>query len=368
MKAFYSAVATLFFLPMMAQKDYRLLIGTYTNACKSDGIYVYDFNLASADAKLLSKSDFTENPSFLTVSSDSKKIWAVKEGGDSNSAAAFSFDPKKGKLKLLNEKKTNGADPCFIMEDQGNVIAANYSGGSISVFKADRDGKLSDAIQVIQHEGKSVTKRQEGPHVHQTQLSPDKKFLIANDLGTDRIYVYRYYPTAERQVLELQDTVPVKTGSGPRHLAFSPNGNFAYLLQELDGTLTAYKYSDGKFSRIQETTVVQPGFKGDISAAAIKISADGRFLYATNRGDANTISTYNIGGNGRLSLIETIPTGGKGPRDFTFSPDGKYLLISHQYTNDVIIFNRDNATGKLTDSGKKIELCSPVNLVFAPVN
>ncbi|RYG40721.1 MAG: lactonase family protein [Chitinophagaceae bacterium] len=236
----------------------------------------------------------------------------------------------------------------------------------LSVFKKSLDGKLEKPVQVVTHEGRSIRKQQKSPHVHQTQLSPDKKFLVANDLGTDRIYVYRYYPDAEKQIIEFQDTIPVKTGSGPRHLAFSPDGTTAYLLQELDGTLTAYKYNNGKFSRLQETSVVVPGFKGEISAADIHVSQDGNFVYATNRGDNNTISVFGVGTNGRLSLLETVATGGKGPRNFTISPDGKFVLIAHQDSNDVIIFNRDKATGKLTPANKKIELCSPVCLVFVP--
>ncbi|NMH26806.1 lactonase family protein [Flavobacterium silvaticum] len=349
-----------------AQNKVNLLVGTYTNSCDSKGIYVYEFDTATADVKLKATSDKIINPSYLTVSPDRKKVWAVNEDGAKSGVTSFAFDAKKGTLKTLNSQETLGADPCFIMNDKGNVITANYSGGSISVFKNQPDGKLDKACQIVTHEGHSMRKQQKSPHMHQTQLAPDKKFVIANDLGTDRIYVYRYYPESEKQVLEFQDTIPVKTASGPRHLTFSPDGKSAYLLQELDGTLTAYHYAEGKFSRFQETTVVNPDSKSDASAADIHISQDGKFLYATNRGDANTITTFSVGTNGRLSLIETIATGGKGPRNFTLSPDGNFVLVAHQYSNDVIIFKRDKLTGKLTDSGKKIALCSPVCLVFAP--
>ncbi|RZJ65615.1 MAG: lactonase family protein [Flavobacterium sp.] len=353
---------------MTAQKKYNLLIGTYTNSCESKGIYVFDYNPETAETKQKSSTGKTINPSFLAVSSDKKNIYSVNEDGKNSKVSAFSYNAKSGEMLLLGTQDAMGADPCFILDDAKNVLTANYSGGSISVFKKKSGGGLTPSVQVIAHEGHSANaKRQESPHVHMVQFSPDKKFVFANDLGTDRIYVYRYYPDAEKKVLEFQDTIPIKTGSGPRHLAFHPNGKNVYLIQELDGTITAFNYADGKAKRIQETTIVKPDFKGETSAADIHISSDGKFLYATNRGDANTISTFAIQENGKLTFKETIQTTGKGPRNFTLSPDGKFVLVAHQYSNNVVIFNRDEVTGLLTDSGKRIELCAPVCLVFDEV-
>ncbi len=352
----------------IAQKKYNLLVGTYTNSCDSKGIYVYDFNPETADSKQKSSTGKLTSPSYLSVSPDQKFIYAVNEDGKKSTVSALNYNPKSGEILYVNSVDSKGADPCHIINDDKNVIVSNYSGGTISVFKKKNNGGLTEAAQVIAHEGHSVNaQRQESPHVHMAQFSPDKKFVFTSDLGTDRIYVYRYYPDSDKKVLEFQDTIPIKTGSGPRHFAFSPDSNHLYAIQELDGTITAFNYSDGKLKRIQETSIVKPDFKGDISSAAIKISSDGKFLYATNRGDANTISVFAIEPNGRLTHKSTIPTGGKGPRDFAFSPDEKFILIAHQYTNNIVIFERNSATGLLEKTAKKIEVCSPVCLVFDEV-
>lgn len=349
-----------------AQKKYNLLVGTYTNSCDSKGIYVYDFNTETAAVKQKSSTGKTVNPSYLTVSDDKKYVYSVNEDGGKSQLSAFSYNPRSGDLLLVNTQDSKGADPCHIINDAKNVLAANYSGGTIAVFRKRNDGGLAPAVQVIAHEGRSAdAKRQEGPHVHMVCFSPDKKFVLSNDLGTDRIYVYRYYPEAEKKVLELQDTVPIKTGSGPRHLVFSPNGKFVYLLQELDATLTVFSYADGKLKRVQETTIAEPDFTGENSAADIHISSDGKFLYATNRGNANTISVFGIAYSGKLVHKSTISTLGKGPRNFALSPDGKFVLVAHQNSNNVVIFKRDAETGLLSDSGKRLELCSPVCLVFS---
>jgi len=369
MKKYLTLIGVFFFFlnANAQQKQMNLLIGTYTNSCDSKGIYTYDFNIDTGIFKLKQSTQKTANPSFLTVSGDNKFVYSVNENGKESSVSAFKFDAKSGKLDFLNRQNSEGADPCYIINDDKNVIVANYSGGSISVFGKTADGKLGRTKQVIQHSGKSVNaKRQESPHVHMVQFSPDKRFVLANDLGTDRIYLYRYFADLEKDNLELKDTIPIKSGSGPRHLAFSQDGKTVYLLQELDGTITVFNYAMGKFRRIQETTVVSPGFKGETGAADIHVSEDRKFLYATNRGDANTISTFSIDLSGKLSLVKTISTGGKGPRNFAIVPDGKFVLVAHQYSNDVTIFSRDKVTGELTNTGKKIELCSPVCLIFAP--
>lgn len=369
MKKYHLLIVTLLILlNANAQQKLNLLIGTYTNSCESEGVYVYEFNPETAYFKFKNATSKIINPSYLTVSSDNKLVYAVNENGKESTVSAFKFEPKSGKLDLINKQNSEGADPCHIINDNQNVLVANYSGGSISVFKKQPDGGLQKPTQVIKHYGSSVNReRQEAPHVHQLQFSPDKQFVLANDLGTDRIYLYQCQPDAVDDVLKFKDTIAIKTGSGPRHLTFSPDGKFVYLLQELDGTITVFDYFNGKFQRIQETTVIQNGFKGKSSAAAIKISEDGKFLYATNRGKANTISVFEINAKGKLVHKNTIPTGGNGPRDFAIVPGGKFVLVAHQYSNDIVIFNRNEMTGELTNSGKKIELCSPVNLVFGVV-
>lgn len=343
----------------------NLIIGTYTNSCESKGIYVYEFNTQTAEVKLKSTFERVINPSYLTISEDAKYMYSVNENGSKSTISSFALDTQSGALQLLNQQDARGADPCYIINDTKNVIAANYSGGSISVFGKGSDGGITPAKQVILHKGKSInTQRQESSHVHMVQFTPDKQYVLANDLGTDYIYMYKYHPNAADKVLKIKDSIAVKLGSGPRHLTFSSDGKFAYLLQELDGSLTVFQYKKGILKKIQETQVITPDFKGQVGAADIHVAPNGKFLYATNRGTANTISSFEIQKNGQLKSIETQSTLGNGPRNFVMDPTGKFLLVAHQYSNDVVIFSIDASTGKLTDSGKRIELCAPVCLVF----
>ena len=343
----------------------NLLIGTYTTSCESKGIYVYDFDSTTADFSFKNVSENSVNPSYLTVSSDNKYVYSVNENGTESTVSSYSYIPSSGKLDFINKQSSQGADPCYIINDDKNVIVANYSGGSIAVFEKNNDGSLAEAKQVIQHYGKGPNgKRQEGPHVHMVHFSPDKKFVLSNDLGLDKVYSYKYNPNSTTETLKVCDSVAVKAGSGPRHLTFSNDGKFVYLVQELDGSLTTFKYSNGKLKKVAETTILPKGFKGTFGSADIHISPDGKFLYASNRGEANDISIFEIGKNGKLKSKGQTSTLGKGPRNFVIDPTGNYLLVGHQYTNNVVIFKRDQLTGALTDTGKRIELCSPVCLVF----
>jgi len=363
-KYFLFLIAYLTIMQLHAQ-SYNLIIGTYTNKGTSEGIYVYDYNAKTAETKLKSTTK-SQNPSYLALSKDGKYVYAVNETGKTSAVSAFKFNAKNGGLSLLNTKSSEGADPCFITVDQKNVLVANYTGGSISIFGRNADGSLAAAKQIIQHTGKSIDqkKRQESAHVHQVQFTPDKKYVIVNDLGEDQVYSYQYNPASADKVLTLKNSIKTTPGTGPRHLAFSPNGKFAYLAHEFSGLISAYSYSNGTLTKLQEINTTTKDFSGAIDGADIHISADGKFLYETNRGDANSISTFAILPTGALKFVKTISTLGKGPRNFAIDPSGKFLLVAHQYTNEVVIFNRDLNTGKLTDSGKRIKVGAPVCLIF----
>jgi 6-phosphogluconolactonase len=352
---------------MQAQNNLlNLIVGTYTNTCYSKGIYVYEFDTNNAQMRLKKSSDSIVNPSYLSLSKDDKFIYAVNENGGESTVSSFAFDRVNGKPSFINKESSKGADPCYIINDDKNVIVANYSGGNISVFGKKEDGGLTEAKQVVQHYGTGAnTDRQEKPHVHMVYFSPDKKYVLSNDLGNDKVYVYNYNPNSTDEILTLKDSVSVTAGSGPRHLTFSKNGKFVYLLQELDASLTTFSYADGKLTKINETSILAKDYKGTFSSADIHISPKGKFLYASNRGDANTISVFKISKKGKLELKSQISTLGKGPRNFVIDPTGKFLLVAHQYTNDIMIFKIHKRKGTLTDTGKKIDLCSPVCLVFA---
>ncbi len=345
-------------------QHYNLLIGTYTNKGTSEGIYVYDYDSKTAETKLKSVTK-TINPSYLTLSADKEFVYSVNENGKDSEVSAFNFDRKSGELKLLSKISSEGADPCFITTHENHVFVANYSGGSIVNFYLTPDGNFAPFTQRILHTGKSINpNRQLSAHVHQVQLTPDKKYLIATDLGEDQLYIYSFSKTPEKELV-LKKAIKTNAGSGPRHLAFSPNGELAFLAHEFNGKITAFDYKDGDLTKIQEIETTQKDFTGKIDAADIHVSADGNFLYETNRGDANTINVFAIGGTGRLTFIESISTLGKGPRNFSIDPSGNFVLVAHQYTNDVVIFNRNKITGKLTDSGKRINVGAPVCLVFS---
>ena len=367
MKKIYTILLSIFALAtIQAQKNkHNLLIGTYTNSCESKGIYVYDFDSNTGNFNFKNATENVVNPSYLTVSKENNYVYSVNENGAESMVSSFGYNPSSGKLDLINKQSSKGADPCYIINDDKNVIVANYSGGNISVFGKNNDGSISEAKQVIQHYGKGTNaKRQEGPHVHMVHFSLDKKFVLSNDLGNDKVYSYQYNPNSAAEILKIKDSISVKSGSGPRHLTFSKDGRFVYLLQELDGAVTVFSYSNGILKKIDETTILAKDFKGTFSSADIHISPDGKFLYATNRGEANNISIFKILKNGKLLSKGQMSTLGKGPRNFAIDPSGKFLLVAHQYTNDVVIFKRNKTTGALTDTGKRINLCSPVCLVF----
>lgn len=347
--------------------DYHLVVGTYTKPGQSEGIYLYDYQSQNADTHLESITKDVINPSFLAIPETQDFIYAVNEAGDESTISAFSYDQPAGKLKFLNKQDAKGADPCYLIADDKYVISANYSGGTISVFGRLANGQLSPAQQVIQHKGSGPdTSRQQSAHVHMVQFSPDHQYVLATDLGSDQIFTYKYTPTSSKEILQIQDSIAVSPGSGPRHLTFSPNGKYVYLIQEMTASITAYHYAAGKLHKIQEISMLEPGFKGENGAAAIQVSSDGKFLYASNRGTANSITTFAIADDGKLTTLAHTPTLGNGPRAFSIDPSGKWLLVGHQYTNQIVIFSRNPKDGSLKDSGKRIEVGAPVSLNFLP--
>lgn len=367
-KLFYLFVAVILTVSAKAQKvNYHLVIGTYTAPGKSEGIYVYDFDPSTAAFTPVSVEKNVINPSFLTVSADRKFIYAVNEDGKKSMVSAFSYDASAGKLGFLNQQKAQGEDPCYIIADDKNVLIANYTSGSIAIFGRDQSGALTPAKQVIQHVGSSIdTARQKSAHVHMVRFSPDHKYVFCNDLGEDKVDIYAYNKNAGQNILVLKDSISVKPGSGPRHIVFGNNGKYAYLVQEMQADLTVFSYADGSLKKIQETSLISKDFKGQSGGSDIQFSADGKFLYVSNRGTANTITTFAVGKDGKLSKKGQMSTNGKGPRAFVIDPSGNWLLVGHQNTNDIVIFKRNKVTGELTDTGKKIEIGAPVCFVFVP--
>lgn len=353
----------------------NLVIGTYTQPGKSEGLYVYEFNSATGDLVYKAMAAGVINPSYLAISNDQKFVYAVNETGRENpgGVSAFQFDPQSGNLKLLNKVKSMGDDPCYISIDKKgrHVFVGNYSGGNLSAFRVENEGRLSDAIQVIQHEGSGTNKaRQEKAHVHSTVISPDGKYLFSADLGTDKVYAYKISHGNSANLLTANQPpfIAVAAGSGPRHLDFHPNGKFAYLVHELTGDVSVYKYRKGKLTPIQTISMLAPDFKGQTGAADIHVSPDGHFLYASNRGDANDLVIFSIQPDGKISLTGRQSTLGKGPRNFAMDPEGNFLLAANQNSDEIVVFKRDKETGALSDTGKRLKIGQPVCLKFAPLN
>lgn len=365
---FTTAVST-----MSAQQNstYYLLVGTYTSEA-SDGIYVYKFNIATGEASYVSEVTGVENPAYLAVSPDERFVYSVNEfDEDGPSLSSFSFDKSDGTLTFLNKKTSNGGAPCYISIDKTGqaVFAGNYLGGSLVMLPVNADGTLQDPKLTIEREGSSVNEeRQESPHVHCTYVSPDNSRLFIADLGTDEVVGYAYHEDEVRLESVPSSVYKSKPGAGPRHLTFHPNGEYAYLINELNGSVDAFTYRDKQLNHIQTISTLPANYKGAVSGADIHVSPDGRFLYASNREDLNNIVIYSINQkNGRLSFAGQKSTGGVHPRNFMIDPTGNYLLAANRHTDNIVVFSRNKETGMLTTTGTEIEVSQPVCLKMIPV-
>lgn len=369
-KTFLLFIMSLFILHQASAQNMNLIVGTYTNKDNSEGIYVYTFNTETGKLSYKNKATAVANPSYLTPSNDGKFVYSVNEDND-GSISSFAFNKSSGKLKFLNKKTTEGSSPCYITVDATNkfVFAGNYGQGNLVVYALLPDGSLGNMLQSIQDKGSSVDKsRQEGPHVHSTILSPDQKFLLVSDLGTDKISVYTFDPNSKRDPLKAMNPpfTAVEPGNGPRHLDFHPNGKYVYAIMEMTGNVLAYSYNRGEMKNIQTISMVEKGFTGQTGAADIHVSPDGKFLYSSNRGDANDIAIFSINpSTGLLTLKGHQSTLGKGPRNFIIDPKGNFLLVANNNSNEIMVFKRNMETGLLTATGEKVTLNAPVCLKFS---
>lgn len=372
-----SLVLSMFVFHIFAQdgktNNLTMFVGTYTEGGNSKGIYTYHFNQENGTFELLSCAT-AANPSFLTLSPDGKHLYAVSEYNDGRQGA-FSFDVNEDKVQLSNPVfqptapkyalPRAGADPCHIVTDGNYVITANYTGGDISVFPLDAEGKLKAETQHIAFVGKTPKRV---AHIHCIIPTPDKKYILATDLGNDRMYRFRYNKKARKnaEVLTAQRVAyEVSNGQGPRHLTFSKDGRFAYLIGELGGECVVLGYHKGKLKEVQRLMADEGGGRG---SADIHISPDGRFLYTSHRLKKDGIAIFAINPEkGTLTKIGYQLTGIH-PRNFAITPNGKYLLVACRDDNKIQVFRRDEATGKLTDTSFSISVDKPTCVVFASPN
>ncbi len=358
-------LAALILLPVastLAQHPY-LLIGTYTNNGMSKGIHVYSFDSNTGQMKPVSQVK-TTNPSYLAVAADQQHVYAVNENDGAGDVSSFKFDSTKGELSLIMEVPSGGEYPCYVsISKNGKFIAvANYGTGNAVVYPVTADGDIDMPVQEVHHEGTGPNKaRQEKAHAHAAVFSPDGNYLMINDLGIDKIMVYKFNNETGALSLGNPAFVPVKPGSGPRHLTFDDSGNFAYLITELTGEVIVYSFANGWFHTVQSISTHPKNYKGAIGSADIHISPDGKFLYASNRGDANSLAIFKRNKhNGKLKLVGFQSTMGVMPRNFNFDPSGNFLLVANQASNNVVVFRVNKKKGLLTPTGNTITVGSPV--------
>jgi len=350
--------------------QYLAYVGTYTTKTKSKGIYVFRYDAATGKLSSLGLAAESADPSFVAVRPNGKFLYAVNEAGKSSMVSAFALDAKTGKLKPLNQLPALGEDPCYLSFDKTGkfVLVANYSSGNAAVFPILPDGRLGEHTALVQHTGSlgPNKERQEAPHAHWFETSPDNRFALAVDLGLDEVLVYKF--DAAKGTLSPNDPPFEKLppGSGPRHIAFRPDGNFLYVISELRSTVTTFHYVKGTgiLHEIQTVSTLPKEFGGRNDTAEITVHPSGKFLYASNRGH-DSIAIFAIEPEkGTLTFTARVLTGGKEPRHFTIDPSGNYLLAENQLSNSVVVFKIDLANGGLTPTGQVTEVPSPVDLTF----
>lgn len=358
-------------------KSLLLYVGTYTGRegeGKAEGIYVYEFDLVSGKLSYISKSPATVNPSYLDLSPDGNFLYAVNETGSDEQGidgfvSAFRLIEEGTQLRYINQVSSVGDYPCYIQIDPTArfVMVANYGSGNVALFPLNINGSLQTAASIDQHEGRGPASQQKSAHAHSIVSSNDNRFVYSCDLGTDQILIYKLQTDSARLIkVGSYNTMP---GSGPRHLAFHPNKNILYVINELNATIECMHRDTvtGALTRFQVISTIADSNAAEAGSADIHITPSGEFLYVTNRGNFNTLAMYVINAEtGELLLTGFQSVKGKTPRNFVIDPTGKWLLVANQDSNTLVIFRIDPKMGVLVDSGIEIKIPTPVCLKFGP--
>lgn len=352
-----------------AQSKTLLFVGSYTEGYSSKGIYVFELDTTSGALSQLSYVDSIVNPSFLTLSTDGKQLYACTETKleRPGTVSAFRVNPTTGQLEFQNKQPAYGRNPVHVSVNKNNkfLVVSNYTDAGIMLYPLKKDGALDSCMQAItfkQEGSKTIKKRQEDAHIHAAIFSPNGKFLFAPDLGADQIWIFKFRPTKPKPLLGIK---PLKThlGAGPRHFIFHPQKNYAYCIEELSGTVTSYHYQNSQL-RLIDRDFSYSKHQVSYGSADIHISPDGKFLYASNRWyDENTIAIFKINAkDGTLKLVDHQATLGDHPRSFALSPNGKFVLVANQATGNIVVFKRDETSGLLSPTPHEVYLNLPSSL------
>lgn len=361
-----------------AHKKYFVFVGTYTQeGSESKGIYAYRFDSATAQLTPIGLAAETVNPSFLAVHPNHRFVYAVNEvsnyqGQKSGAVSAFAIDRATGKLTLLNQVASRGGDPCYITVDKSgkHVLVANYGGGSVAVFPVLEDGRLGEASEFVRHTGHGTNpERQEGPHAHSIDLSPDNHYAIVDDLGLDETLVYPFDSAKGSLAADNPKIAKAAAGAGPRHFALHPDGKFGYVINEMQSTVSAFRFdaASGELQPLQTISSLPKNFSGHDESAEIQVHPSGKFLYASNRGH-DSIAVFAIDPTkGTLTPIEYVSTKGASPRNFEIAPGGSLLFAANEKSDNMLVFRINQQTGKLTPTGKVLEISQPVCVKFVAI-
>jgi len=352
-----------------------LYVGTYTSG-KSKGIYLYRFNHATGEMRHFRTVSGVVNPSFLAIDPHRRTLYAVNETSEFNgkpggAVSAFAINQQSGALSRLNQRASLGGAPCHLTLDRTgkSLLIANYESGNVAVLRLRRDGSLGAATAVVQHQGRSINvERQQGPHAHCVVFDSAYRYAFAVDLGLDKVMIYRFDAARGKLTPNEVPWAAVKPGAGPRHLAFHPNGRYAYVINELDSTISVFAYDGqrGTLGPVQSLSTLPGDFTGTSFCAEVQVAPSGKFLYGSNRGHDSIVVMAIDEQTGKLRPIQHEPTGGKTPRHFTIDPSGAYLLAANQDSDTIHSFRIDASEGKLTPTGYQVEVPSPVCLLLTP--
>jgi 6-phosphogluconolactonase len=367
-------LAFFFPVPGKAAGDTLLMyVGTYTGK-GSEGIYLFKFDPGTGEVRSIGLAARTENPSFLAVDPNGRFLYAVNEIDSfqkqrAGAVSTFAISSESGKLKQLQQVSSLGGSPAHLSLDRSGryVLVANYSGGNVAVFPISPDGRLGKETAIMQAHGSSVNKaRQEAPHAHFIQTTPDNRLALVADLGIDKLLAYDFDDMTGTLRLDSAKVRTVDPGAGPRHVAMVPSGRHVYVVNELNSTVTHFScQAEPECLEAKETvSTLPPGFSGANTTAEIIVDAQGKFLYVSNRGDDSIVQFGIDAADGSLRLIDRFPCGGKSPRNIALDPTGRWLFSANQNSNTITLFQVNPADGRLTAVPKPVKVSTPVCVTF----